>query len=150
MADEGAPAVLAAAAAVPLRADAADCDGEGAEARIDGIMKGWYSEVGSLWPGQAMSLKVRALALVHARSAACVRRVTSPPWRVQVKAVLHQAKSDFQDVLARARARVRRPRSLHAARALTPARATPVWSPVRRFLTRRRTAACSCSTAAYS
>lgn len=42
---------------------------------VDAIMKGWYSELSEMWPGQAMSLKVDE--------------------------VLYSGKSDFQDVLVR-------------------------------------------------
>jgi hypothetical protein len=111
---------------------------------MDGLMKGWYSEVGSLWPGQAMSLKARTPAA--AACAACAVAPTTPPWRasrVQVKAVLHQAKSDFQDVLARAG-------SACSPRCAGLGVLTPHACERRRCLTRRRTAACSCSTAAYS
>jgi len=40
---------------------------------MDAINKGWFSELGSLWPGQSFSL--------------------------EVEEVLHKSKSDFQDVL---------------------------------------------------
>ncbi len=59
----------------------------------------WYSETSEFWPGQAMSLQVRRWLQ---RRSPCAELVHRPLHR-QVKEVLHQSKSDFQDVLARAR-----------------------------------------------
>lgn len=60
---------------------------------------GWFSEKSPLWPGQAMSLQVRGLSV--AMTAAFVQKHDTVDFmsRVQVKSVLHECKSQFQDVL---------------------------------------------------
>jgi hypothetical protein len=52
-----------------------------AGAQVGGIMQGWYSEVGSLWPGQAMSLKVRLHSPPALHPARCAFRRLRVPHR---------------------------------------------------------------------
>ena len=56
----------------------------------------WYSETSELWPGQAMSLKVPPPPRPALLS---LPEVTSSPRRfAQIKSMLHECKSEFQDV----------------------------------------------------